>query len=45
MDGVRSARTTKAITSMRRDLARFRARGVRCAAALDDRAVDFLAHT
>ncbi|MFD9815678.1 hypothetical protein [Streptomyces sp. NPDC059080] len=44
MDGVRSARTTKALTGMRRDLARYRARGVRCAAALDDRAVDFLAH-
>jgi len=43
MDGVRSVRTRKAVTSMRRDLARFRARGVRCAAELDERAVDFLA--
>lgn len=43
MDGVRSVRTRKAVTSMRRDLARFRARGVRCAAELDQRAIDFLA--
>ncbi|MGW0491156.1 hypothetical protein [Streptomyces olivaceus] len=42
MAGVRSVRTRKALTSMRRDLARFRARGVRCAAELDDRAADFL---
>ncbi|MFD8615339.1 hypothetical protein ACFV09_41745, partial [Streptomyces sp. NPDC059631] len=42
MDGVRSVRTRKALTSMRRDLARFRARGVRCAAELDERATDFL---
>lgn len=45
MDGVRSVRTRKAITSMRGDLARFRARGVRCAAELDERATDFLAAT
>ncbi|MER7050418.1 hypothetical protein [Streptomyces jumonjinensis] len=44
MDGVQSVRTRKAITSMRRDLARFHARGVRCAAELDERAVDFLTH-
>ncbi|MGW1837733.1 hypothetical protein [Streptomyces sp. NPDC002067] len=43
MDGVRSARTAKAVRSMRRDLARYRARGVRCAAELDARATDFLA--
>ncbi|MFI6883884.1 hypothetical protein [Streptosporangium canum] len=42
MDGVRSVRTRKAVTSMRRDLARFRARGLRCAAELDERARDFL---
>lgn len=42
MDGVRSVRTRKAVTSMRRDLARFRARGVRCAAELDERAAGFL---
>ncbi|MFE3942674.1 hypothetical protein ACFXPV_12505 [Streptomyces sp. NPDC059118] len=45
MDGVRSARTRKAVTSMRRDLARFRARGVRCAVELDERATDFLTGT
>ncbi|WP_310718872.1 hypothetical protein [Streptomyces lydicus] len=43
MDGVRSVRTRKAVTRMRSDLARFRARGVRCAAELDERAIDFLA--
>ena len=43
MDGVRSARTRKAVTAMRGDLARFRTRGVRCATELDARAVDFLA--
>ncbi|GHI98031.1 hypothetical protein [Streptomyces olivaceus] len=43
MAGVRSVRTHKALTSMRRDLARFRARGVRCAAELDERATAFLA--
>ncbi|WP_227025081.1 hypothetical protein [Streptomyces tsukubensis] len=42
MDGVRSVRTRKAVKSMRKDLARFRARRVRCAAELDERAVDFL---
>ncbi|MFJ2704455.1 tol-pal system YbgF family protein [Streptomyces sp. NPDC087428] len=42
MDGVRSVRTRKAVTSMRSDLARFRSRGVRCAAELDERAIDFL---
>ncbi|MGW2028083.1 hypothetical protein [Streptomyces decoyicus] len=45
MDGVRSVRTRKAVTSMRRDVARFRSRGVRSAAELDERAVDFLAGT
>ncbi|AUA14116.1 hypothetical protein CFP59_06294 [Streptomyces malaysiensis subsp. malaysiensis] len=43
MDGVRSVRTRKAVTGMRSGLARFRARGVRCAADLDERAVEFLA--
>ncbi|WP_164764571.1 hypothetical protein [Streptomyces lydicus] len=43
MDGVRSVRTRKAVGRMRRDLARFRARGLRCAAELDERARDFLA--
>ncbi|MET4922067.1 hypothetical protein P3L51_06820 [Streptomyces sp. PSRA5] len=45
MDGVRSARTRKAVTAMRTDLARFRTRGVRCATELDARAIDFLART
>ncbi|MGH4014611.1 MAG: hypothetical protein ACRDSL_11945 [Pseudonocardiaceae bacterium] len=45
MDGVRSTRTRKAVTRMRGDLTRFRARGLRCAAELDDRARDFLAST
>ncbi|GAA2350237.1 Tat pathway signal protein [Streptomyces cuspidosporus] len=42
MDGVRSVRTRKAVTRMRRDLTRFRARGLRCAADLDERAIEFL---
>ncbi|WP_251982798.1 hypothetical protein [Streptomyces violaceusniger] len=45
MDGVRSVRTRKAVKRMRGDLARFRARGARCAAELDERAVEFLAAT
>lgn len=45
MDGVRSVRTRKAVKAMRGDLAPFRARGLRCAAELDERAVDFLAAT
>ncbi|MGW0315446.1 hypothetical protein [Streptomyces flavidovirens] len=43
MEGVRSVRTRKAVNRMRGDLARFRARGLRCAAELDERARDFLA--
>ncbi|MFI6055939.1 hypothetical protein ACIBCO_38435 [Streptomyces violascens] len=43
MDGVHSVRTRKAVSRMRGDLARFRARGLRCAAELDERARDFLA--
>ncbi|MEU3191457.1 hypothetical protein ABZ686_12620 [Streptomyces sp. NPDC006992] len=43
MEGVRSARTVKAVRGMRRDLGRFRARGLRCAAELDERAAEFLA--
>ncbi|MGA5134498.1 hypothetical protein ACPCTO_32370 [Streptomyces olivoreticuli] len=42
MDGVASVRTRKAVKSMRRDLTRFRARGLRCAAELDERGRDFL---
>lgn len=42
MDGVRSVRTRKAVSRMRSDLARFRARGLRCAAEIDERARDFL---
>ncbi|MCZ4120295.1 hypothetical protein [Streptomyces sp. H39-S7] len=42
LDGVRSARTHKAIGRMRTDLARFRARGLRCATELDERARDLL---
>ncbi|WP_331718376.1 hypothetical protein [Streptomyces sp. NBC_00624] len=43
MDGVRSVRTRKAVSRMRRDLARFRARGLRRVAELDERGRDFLA--
>ncbi|MDQ0847481.1 hypothetical protein QFZ68_007244 [Streptomyces sp. V1I6] len=43
MEGVRSVHTRKAVSRMRGDLARFRARGLRCAAKLDERARDFLA--
>ncbi|MBN3933201.1 hypothetical protein IQ279_26970 [Streptomyces verrucosisporus] len=43
MDGVQSARTRKAVTTMRRNLSRFRARSLRCAADLDERAAGFLA--
>ncbi|MER5359819.1 hypothetical protein [Streptomyces sp. NPDC002785] len=43
MDGIRSVRTRKAVSRMRGNLARFRARGLRCAAELDERARDFLA--
>lgn len=42
MDGVQSMRTRRAVKNMRKNLARFRARGVRCAAELDERALDFL---
>ncbi|MEU9671350.1 hypothetical protein [Streptomyces bobili] len=42
MDGVYSVRPRKAVRRMRGDLARFRARGLRCAAELDERARDFL---
>jgi hypothetical protein len=45
MDGIRSVRTHKAITRMRADIARFRARGLRGAAELDHRARDVLAST
>jgi hypothetical protein len=43
MDGVRSVRTRKAVSRMRSDLARFRTRGLRCVAELDERGRDFLA--
>ncbi|WUT01512.1 hypothetical protein OHA46_32670 (plasmid) [Streptomyces sp. NBC_00708] len=42
MEGVHSGRTRKAVGSMRRDLSRFRARGLRCAVELDDRARTYL---
>jgi len=42
MDGVQSKRTLKAVGGMRHNLSRFRARGLRCAAELDERARDFL---
>ncbi|MEU6406537.1 hypothetical protein [Streptomyces sp. NPDC046985] len=42
MDGVRSVRTRKAVSRMRGDLARFRARGLRCVTELDERGRDFL---
>ncbi|MFJ6443637.1 hypothetical protein [Streptomyces sp. NPDC091649] len=42
MDGVQSKRTRQAVGAMRRDLSRFRARGLRCAAELDERARAFL---
>ncbi|MGH3869952.1 MAG: hypothetical protein ACRDSR_00305 [Pseudonocardiaceae bacterium] len=45
LNGVQSTRTRKAVTRMRGGLARFRARGLRCAAELDERARDFLAGT
>ncbi|MGP3990780.1 hypothetical protein [Streptomyces sp. 3N207] len=45
MTGVRSVRTRKAVRRMRTDLARFRARGLRCATELDERARDLLAST
>ncbi|MFG3117465.1 hypothetical protein ACGF4C_24070 [Streptomyces sp. NPDC048197] len=44
MAGVKSARTLKAIRSLRSDLRPYRVRGVRCAAELDERARVFLAH-
>ncbi|MER5649517.1 hypothetical protein [Streptosporangium sp. NPDC002524] len=42
MDGVHSVRTRKAVVAMRRSLTPFRARGLRCAQDLDERAIDFL---
>lgn len=42
MDGVGSTRTRKAVGSMRRNLRPFRARGIRAAAELDERAEAFL---
>jgi hypothetical protein len=46
MAGVQSTRTLKAVRSLRTDLRPYRARGVRCAAELDERARVFLArHT
>jgi hypothetical protein len=45
MEGVHSVRTRKAVSRMRTDLARFRARGLRIVADLDERARDFLATT
>ncbi|WP_260867994.1 hypothetical protein [Streptomyces sp. SAJ15] len=45
MEGVRSARTRKAVQAMRTDLARFRRRGARPAAELDERARTWLRDT
>lgn len=45
MNGVRSARTHKAVTRLRSDLAPVRARGLRCTTELDERARDLLAST
>ncbi|MET7344632.1 hypothetical protein [Streptomyces sp. NPDC005547] len=42
MEGVQSKRTRKAVSTMRRDLGRFRTRGLRCAVALDERARTYL---
>ncbi|QDY76887.1 hypothetical protein [Streptomyces qinzhouensis] len=44
MDGVRSARTRKAIRSLRGELNIYRARGLRCATELDEHARAFLAN-
>jgi hypothetical protein len=44
MAGVKSTRTLKAVRSLRGDLSPYRARGVRCAAELDERARVFLTH-
>ncbi|MHC0430937.1 hypothetical protein ACX6XY_12205 [Streptomyces sp. O3] len=44
MAGVKSARTLKAVRTLRSDLRPYRSRGVRCAAELDERARLFLAH-
>ncbi|MFD7897237.1 hypothetical protein [Streptomyces sp. NPDC059743] len=44
MAGVKSARTLKAVRSLRSDLRPYRARGVQAAAELDERARVFLAH-
>lgn len=41
MDGVASARARKAVRDMRRDLAPYRCRGLRCTAELDERATGF----
>lgn len=43
MGGVRSVRTRKAVSRMRSDLARFRTRGLRCVAELDERGRGLLA--
>ncbi|MFI6729721.1 hypothetical protein NRF20_00295 [Streptomyces sp. R-74717] len=43
MAGVKSARTLNAVRSLRSDLRPYRARGVRCAAELDEHARLFLA--
>ncbi|MEV6048684.1 hypothetical protein [Streptomyces xanthochromogenes] len=45
MGAVRSVRTRKAVSRMRGDLGRFRARGLRCVAELDERGREFLAGT
>lgn len=45
MEGVRSVRILKAVKRMRADMARFRARGLRAAAELDERTRDLLTLT
>ncbi|WP_093575580.1 hypothetical protein [Amycolatopsis rubida] len=42
LDGVRSVRTRKAVAKIRRNVAPFRARGMRAATELDIRARDLL---
>lgn len=42
MTGVHSDRTRKTLTSIRRDLARFKGRGIRAAVELDDRVLTAL---
>ncbi|MBC3990420.1 hypothetical protein H8N00_16355 [Streptomyces sp. AC563] len=45
MNAVASARTRKAVSTMRNNLTPYRSRGLRCAAELDERAASFLRKT